>query len=379
MRCVAIDRRGKETMTEPMMEAPRTESPEDKTTNQLVSMWQELLGLESISPDQNYFDLGGDSSLAVRMFSQIEKEFGVKLPLAILFEAPTIAELAQVLSRESSSRWSALVAIQPAGSRLPFFCMHGAGGNVLNYRDLSKHLGLDQPFYGLQSLGLDGSCPAHTRVEDMAAEYIKEMRSVQPHGPYLVGGYCGGGTIAFEVAQQLQASGEPVALLALFDTMNWSQIPISTWNKISYGYQRLIFHTASFLSLDLDDKIQFFREKREVLRNRMPVWRGMLSAKFGNNSTSAKSQARLLGEIWRTNDLACWTYIPKPYPGRVTDFRPTKQYRIFSKPNLKWDALAQQGQEIVVLPVYPASMLLEPFVKRLAEALKASIDGAVRV
>lgn len=368
-------------MTKPLIESPtsRTASTEDDTTGQLTRMWQELLGVDSIGPDQNYFDLGGDSSLAVGLFAQIEKEFGVKLPLATLFESPTIRELAQVLSQESSSGWSALVAIQPNGSRPAFFCMHGAGGNVLNYRDLSRHLGPEQPFYGLQSLGLDGSCPPLTRVEDMASEYVKEIRRVQAHGPFFVGGYCGGGTIAFEVAQQLRAAGESVALVALFDTMNWSQIPITTWNKISYGYQRLIFHTASFLSLSWSEKTQFFHEKRDVLRNRIPVWRGMLSARFNRRLNSRKSQARLLGEIWQTNDLACWNYVPRLYPGKLTDFRPTKQYRIFNQPSLKWEALAQGGQDVIILPVYPASMLLEPFVKHLAEALKTSIDKAIEV
>ena len=141
--------------------------------------------------DQNYFDLGGDSVLAVQLFAQIEKVFNVKLPLATLFEAPTIEELARILRSEvSTSGWSPLVAIQPSGSRPPFFCIHGAGGNVLIYRELSQNLGSDQPFYGLQSQGLDGSCPPLTRIEDMAALYVKAIRRQQPHGPYFVGGYC---------------------------------------------------------------------------------------------------------------------------------------------------------------------------------------------
>ncbi len=197
----------------------RTSITEGDIRSQLTRIWQELLGLDSIALDQNYFDLGGDSALAVHLFTQIEKIFGVKLPLATLFEAPTIAELAQILSRETSpAGWSPLVAIQTAGSRPPFFCVHGAGGNVLIYRDLARRLGANQPFYGLQALGLDGSCQPLTRIEDMATLYLKQMREVQPHGPYFLGGYCSGGTIAFEIAQQILAQGERVALLAMFDT-----------------------------------------------------------------------------------------------------------------------------------------------------------------
>jgi thioesterase domain-containing protein len=187
-----------------------------------------------------------------------------------------------------------------------------------------------------------------------------------------------GGTIAFEVAQQLQAAGEPIALLALFDTMDWSKIPLpSIWSKADQLGQRLVFHAAGFLSLDFEGKTKFLREKLEALRNRIPVWRGMLLTRFGKFSPASMSESRLLGRIWQTNDAACVNYIPRPYPGLVTDFRPKKQYRIFNRPDAKWDQLAQAGQDIVVLPVYPAGMLVEPFVKSLAMALKKSIDGAI--
>src|SRR5271170_823800 len=126
---------------------PQHVETEDNTAEHLARIWQEILGLDSVGPDQNYFDLGGDSSLAVQMFAQIEKTFKIKLPLATLYEAPTIAELSKILRGETAaSGWSPLVAIQVAGSRPPFCCMHGAGGTVLMYRDLSQHLGDDQPF-----------------------------------------------------------------------------------------------------------------------------------------------------------------------------------------------------------------------------------------
>jgi phthiocerol/phenolphthiocerol synthesis type-I polyketide synthase E len=353
---------------------------EDDTSSQLTRIWQELLGVERVGLDQNYFDLGGDSVLAVRLFAQIEKVFKVKLPLATLFEAPTIHELAQVLRNEvPSSGWTPLVAIQPSGSRPPFFCIHGAGGNVLIYRELSQHLGPDQPFYGLQSQGLDGASPPLTRIEDMAALYLKAIRSQQPHGPYFIGGYCGGGLIAYEVAQRLEGAGEEVALLALLDTMNFSHIPpLSAWSRSYYSCERVGFHAANFLLLDFHGKFSFFREKIQVLRNRLPVWWGMILAKFEKKTGPPNSESRVLGNIWQANDLACQKYVPKPFPGIVTDFRPLKQYRAFDKPDTKWDQLALQGQTIVVLPVYPAGMLLEPFVKRLGAALRNAIDGAAR-
>jgi thioesterase domain-containing protein len=211
----------------------------------------------------------------------------------------------------------------------------------------------------------------------MAALYLKELRKAQPYGPYFLCGYCGGGTIAYEAAQQLHAIGERVALLAMFDTMNWSKIPITLWSKTAYAVQRLIFHGATFLSLGWKDKSKFLHEKAEVLRGRLPVWRGYLQSKFKKTSGDAQSISVALARIWQINDAACWEYLPKPFAGRVTDFRPSKQYRIFDKPELKWDALAQGGQDVVVLPVYPASMLIEPFVENLAAALEKSIDRAI--
>jgi phthiocerol/phenolphthiocerol synthesis type-I polyketide synthase E len=353
---------------------------QDATTRELVRIWQQLLGVGSVGIDQNYFDLGGDSVLAVHLFAEIEKVFKVKLPLATLFEAPTIQELAGILRSEApSTGWSPLVTIQNSGSRPPFFCVHGAGGNVLIYRELSENLGSDQPFYGLQSQGLDGSCPPLTRIEDMAALYVKAIRRQQPHGPYLLGGYCGGGLIAFEIAQQLGSDGEEVALLALLDTMNFSKIPpFSVWSRADYSCERVWFHAANFMRLDFKGKTSFFREKIQVLRNRLPVWWGMLLGKFEKNSKVSNSGSRILGNIWLANDLACQKYVPKPFAGVVTDFRPLKQYRAFDKPDTKWDRLALQGQTVVVLPVYPAGMLLEPFVKHLAVALRKAIDGAIR-
>jgi len=350
---------------------------QDDTERQLAEIWQKVLGVESVSVDQNFFDLGGDSSLAVRMFAEIEKVFRVKLPLATLYEAPTIGGLARAVRGESASGWSPLVTIQPEGSRPPLFCFHGAGGNVLIYRDLVRHLGADQPVYGLQAQGLDGSLPPLTTVEDMAALYVREIRRVQAQGPYFLGGYCGGGTLAYEAAQQLHAAGDRVALLALFDTMNWSKIPITLWSKSTYTCQRIVFHTASFLSLDVHGMSKFLQEKVEILRSRIPVWRGMLLAKLSPDPASLGSSALILGRIWQTNDAACWRYVPKPYSGTVTDFRPSTQYRIFDKPQLKWDQLAEGGQDVVVLPVYPASMLLEPFVEHLALALTQSMDRAL--
>ena len=194
-------------------------APRDGLELQLRQIWEQVLGVRPIGIRDNFFDLGGHSLLAVRLFAQVEKVTGKRLPVAALFHAPTIEQQARLMSRQEwSAQWKSLVAIQPAGSKPPFFCVHAHDGGVLFWRDLARHLGSDQPFYALQAQGLDGRQPPHDRIDEMAAHYIKEIRALQPEGPYFIGGHCIGGLIAFEMAQQLHAQGERMGLLALFDS-----------------------------------------------------------------------------------------------------------------------------------------------------------------
>jgi non-ribosomal peptide synthetase component F/thioesterase domain-containing protein len=348
--------------------------PQNDTERQLKQIWGELLGIRSIGVHQNYFELGGNSILAVRLFHQIENVFKVKLPLSTLLEAPTIRQFARILQNDGSGpTWSPVVPIQPCGSRPPFFCVHAAGGNVLLYRALSRHLGESQPFYGLQFPGLDGERPLLARIEDMATLYVQEIRAIQPRGPYYLGGYCLGGTIALEMAQQLTRKGEEVALLALFDTLNWSKIArYSIWSKTYHQGERLLFHARNFTILTFKDKIKFFQEKLTILRSRSNIWRGELSRRLSEN----KSESSLLAQIWDITDRAAVKYVAKPFPGRITDFRPVKQYSKYLGPGIYWDELARGGYDIITLPVFPAGMLLEPFVETLAAELRIAMDRA---
>ncbi|MHB8499327.1 MAG: condensation domain-containing protein [Candidatus Acidiferrales bacterium] len=354
--------------------------PPAEIEKQLVKIWEQVLGVQPIGLHQNYFELGGNASLAERMLSEVEKVFHAKLPPTSLLDAQTIQEFAELLHvRDSSPQWSSLVAIQREGSRPPFFCIHGAGGNVLIYRELSLRLGHDQPFYGLQAQGLDGELPPLVTIEEMAALYIKEIRRIQPRGPYYLGGYRTGGTIALEMAQQLKALGEETALLALFDTMNWSRVlPASIWRKTYHVAQKVGFYGMNFFLPDFQGKVKFFIEQFRVLRSRSYVWRGVLLGRLRKMQRENSGKFVALARIWEANDRAILTYIQRAYPGEITDFRPMVQYARYSSPELKWGQLARGGQEIISLPVYPAGMLLEPFVKHLADALRGAIDRAIQ-
>ena len=195
---------------------------------QLTALWQQVLEVQEIGVHDNFFDLGGNSLKAAQLFFQLETVFGKQLPLATLFQAPTIAGLADVLTRANwTPPWQSLVAIQPSGSATPIFMVPGVGGNVLVFAKLAKLMGSEQPIYGLQARGLDGNEPPFTSVPEMAAHYVHAIRQVQPEGPYLMAGVCTGGLIVYEMAQQLATEGNTATIFML-----------DTWHPETYARHR---------------------------------------------------------------------------------------------------------------------------------------------
>ncbi|HEX2229413.1 MAG TPA: amino acid adenylation domain-containing protein, partial [Candidatus Binatia bacterium] len=179
---------------------------------QLAGLWEEILSVKPIGIRDNFFDVGGDSLLGVRLMLQIEKLFGKSLPLGVLYEAPTVGLLSKRIAEDSKVKeWSSLVPLRPDGLKPPFFWIHGEDSDAF----LPRYLGPDQPIYGLRHQGEDGWPARYTTVKQMAAHYLSEIRSVQPLGPYHLGGYCFGGLVAFEIAQILRKQGQSVSLLAL--------------------------------------------------------------------------------------------------------------------------------------------------------------------
>ncbi|MET0698652.1 MAG: amino acid adenylation domain-containing protein [Mycobacterium sp.] len=202
------------------------------TERSLLAIWSRVLGKAGIGINDDFFDLGGQSLLAVRIFDEIHRNLGVDLALAVLFETPTIASLGTHIdglrSSPSTPEWTTVVPVQPSGWRRPIFCVSGVGGNPMSFVGLAAALGDQQPFYGLQHRGADGKLPPHNSIRAMAEEFVHDIRRVQPTGPYVLGGYSAGGLAAYEMARLLTDSGERVDLLVLFDTVNpglrnWSQ------------------------------------------------------------------------------------------------------------------------------------------------------------
>ncbi|MBG1259151.1 amino acid adenylation domain-containing protein [Nostoc commune] len=347
-------------------------APRDSLELQLTKIWEKVLSIQPIGIRDNFFSLGGHSLLAVRLFAQIEKALKKNLPLAILFQAPTIEKLATILSQsELSKSWSYLVPIQPLGSKPPLFIAHGLGGHGLSFVDLVSYLGSEQPVYGLQARGLDGKFAPLTRLEDMATNYICEIRTFQPKGPYFLAGHSFGGLLALEIAQQLYAQGEEVALLALFDSGG-------LYSPISFG---------NWLSVHLTNLSQIeFKEKLDYIWNRVSWHIKWMIPKpirkiytYLNHIDSSSQSLRHLS-VLEANLQASKHYVMRPFPGIVTLFRASlKSPSGYSDPQAGWGKLALGGVEIHDVPGDHTTLLKEPNLQVLAEKLKACLNKAQSV
>jgi amino acid adenylation domain-containing protein len=346
-------------------------APRNMLESLITKSWEKLLSIKPIGIRDNFFDLGGNSLLGVRLFAQVEKMCGKKLPLATLFQAPTVEQLVSLLSDENwSTSLSSLVAIQPGGSKVPLFCLHLVAGHVLFYRDLAHHLGSDQPVYAFQPQHSDGSQPHHTTIEQMASHYIREMCALQPEGPYYLAGSSSGGLIAFEMAQQLHSQGQEVGLLALFDTYApGSSEPSPDAGSLRYQIyrilQRINLQIGSLLLLDAKGKVKYVREKSIL------AWR-----RLKGSIKRIDNGFKVLAEQHERDVLKAFEeYVPQPYPGRVTLFRASRQPAGYNNAyDLGWGELAGGGLEINEVPGEHGSIVVEPRVGTLAQKLKRCIE-----
>ncbi|MBL9213335.1 MAG: amino acid adenylation domain-containing protein [Opitutaceae bacterium] len=349
--------------------------PETATQQTLVRIWTGILAVERIGIRDSFFDLGGQSLLAVTIFNRIERELGRKLPLSTLFRAPTIEQLAAVLDGHETGGpdWGSLVPIKPAGREGPLFLVHGAGGNVLLYRALATHLAADRPLYGLQSRGLDGRTAPLTTIEAMAAAYLAEIRRVQPHGPYHLGGYCLGGTIAYEMAQQLRQAGEEVGLVALLDTYNFSRaLKPGTLGLIA---EKAKFHLLNLARLSPRNMWRYLAEKSRLARDGELASILRLQPKVDAAAGVARATSGAEAYVQAVNDHAADTYLAQPYGGRLTLIKPHVNYKFYPDPELGWGDLALGGLDIVELPVNPHAMLVEPYARQLAHELERRMSA----
>lgn len=346
-------------------------APRDTLELKLVKIWEQILKIQPVSVKDDFFELGGHSLLAVGLMNQIQQQFGQSLPLATLFQSRTIEQLASLLRQNiSSSSCSPLVAIQSNVSQQPLFCVHGIGGNVLNYFDLARCLEPNRSFYGLQAKGLDGQQQPYTRIEDMAAYYIDAIRAVQPQGPYLLSGWSMGGIVAFEMAIQLQKKGHEIEQLFLLDswTPNYIQMRSGNFNNtllLKYFLQDLESYVGKSLTVSYDSIAPLATEEQinHVLKQ----------AKISEIVTSdlKSPQIRPLIEVFQANLQALQNYIPQIGSTRITLFRASEiLFGNLDDSTLGWSELTTQSIDVCIVPGNHYTMLTQPYVQDLSEKLK---------
>ena len=357
------------------------------TEEKLVQIWEDLLKVKPIGVTDNFFELGGHSLLAVHLFSRIKRDFGVNLPLATLFQKTTIEQLTEAIQQKSDApTWSSLIAIEPQGNHPPFFCIHGVTGDILWFRDLAHALAPDYPFYGLQARGLDGIQQPFSQVESMAAHYVTEMRRLQPKGPYFLGGASFGGSVAYEIAQQLLQQGEEVALLAIFDqpppnvTVHVENRTIKSklirgmkvarnfpgWfgEFLKLGPERILMRVRR--------KIKLAQKIREYSKTENPELFDATDFIDFAGELSPHRQQLIMSHYQAMKD-----YVPQSYRGRVTLFR-AKARPLMSThdPEAAWKELNPGGLVVINVPGTHEGMFKVPHVNYLAGQLKKLIDQA---
>jgi thioesterase domain-containing protein len=312
--------------------------------------------------------LGGHSLIAVKLLGEIDRVWHQKLPLATFIAAPTISQFANILRQEQgSTTWSSLVPIESLGSKTPLFCIHPVGGNVLEYYPLAHQLGLEQPIYGIQSAGLDGIQAPLTQIEVMAANYINEIQTVQPDGPYLLVGYSFGGLIAFEIAHQLESRGEKVNLLALLDTESPSLLNVRPSLLTTSG-----IHLRNFKQLNLPEKIKYIKDRivfRLLYQNRENSQKDFM---LDNWDTDLPPE---YVKVLEANFQAGEDYSGKFYPGKITLFRSSIQPITQALyPDLGWGDIASVV-EVYDVQGHHSDLLKEPYIQALAQQLQLCIDS----
>lgn len=354
-----------------------TAKAETEMQKTFVNIWENLLGISGIGIDDNFFELGGHSILAAQMLADFEKATGKKIPLAEMFTSQTIRQLAKIVESDNRElKWSPLVEIKKGDTSLPpLFLVHGAEGNILLYRDLAKRLNSNRSVFGIQARGLNGEDHIHHSIEEMAADYIKAIKTVQPKGPYHIGGYCMGGSVAYEMALQLSKKGESVANVFLLETYNACLLDHEALKKtrIKEKIENIKFHFENVKSLSGKEKVTFIQRKAETALKRTSARISRITSSMGlSDEKEIKSHITLtLRDI---NDQAQMRYQPEGYKGKVVLLRPKVSFTTESDPKFGWGDFVKGELKIYNLDVAPRGMLAEPFVKQTSSIIESEIN-----
>ena len=363
-------------------------APRDAFEQTIADIWQKFLGIEQVGIHDDFFDLGGDSLIAVKLITELREIVQVELsPHNLLLEAPTIDRLAESI-RQIQANDIAIQASKPtlpfslveiqAGNKLkqPLFLVHTAGGHVYIYRDLAHCLGPERPVYGLQQAKLAENVDSMNlnRVEEMAAHYIKVLRFRQPEGPYCLGGASFGGTVAFEMAQQLHAMGEKVALLTLMDTVSDGQNIFQFEDNAAILAYLLNVGEGVAVSADELRQLSYQEQLKYFLAQH-----GNIADQLPSNVALERTIDQMV-HLVKLNLQAMSGYKPQTYSGRIIFFRAGEQDAFNASHSERgWDDLAVEGIEVYEVPGNHITMTSLPHVKVIADKLKTYLENVDNV
>lgn len=356
--------------------------PRNALEAEMIALWEALLSVAPVGATDDFFTLGGHSLLAARLFAEIERRYGVRLPVASMYREATPAHIAKLIGRHKGySDWYSLIVIQMHGTRPPFYCVHDIDGCVGDYRVWAKYLGPDQPFFGLGARGF-GNEPPFDSIPTMAAHYVDEVLSIQPDGPYFIGGYGFGGIVAFEMAQQLWAHGHADVLPILINTeapgVNYRRAPV-TWRSLS-GFAANLPHWArDAAQVGAPDVLANLRRKLAPPAEIADV--GAIP-RFDHETSDVNQYKDLISGA---HLHALRMYAPRIFPGTIVMLR-TQRQPLWSSfaPDLGWGHLARGGVVTRSVPGSMTTILSRPDYAQRVSAALADIfarfrDGALRV
>jgi thioesterase domain-containing protein len=320
---------------------------------QLMRIWDDLIDFREIGRDDNFFELGGHSLLVPRLTDRVQRDFGVSLPIAAVFQAPTVRQLAEVIREQGPKQVvRCVVAIRESGDRPPLFMIHGLGGEIGYFYNLAEYLDPQQPVYGVQS-----PPEPFDRIEPMAAHYVKEIRSRYPCGPFFLAGYCVGGCVAYEMARQLVASGDSVPFLVLVDS-------------VMPGPQSLRRRLKRFSARPVRDMLEIVGAKISEAASRFTKPRVEPTAR----AMTLYGVPQAFQAVARRHFDAQRAYAPGPYPGDMWLFRSTDN--AFDD-DLGWGPLVRGRLEVRNVPGAHSDVLKEPNLRETARQLKSVLDTTV--
>ena len=366
------------------VEAPQQEKeyiePKTETEKRLAAIWSEVLKIKQIGTDEDFFEIGGHSMVAVTLMVKIEKELGTRLPLAVLFDHSNIHDMAKLLDQKSERvSWGSLVPIRSKGTKKPLYLVHGAGLNLLLYTTIVAGLDPDQPVFGLQAKGLDGEDEPLYTIEDIAAYYNEEILKIDKSGSYALAGFSMGGQLAYEMAKQLVEAGHIVSFLGVFDTVSENvsdrHIPFAERYKLRTirFYNQVSWTIGTFLKRPLDQKFAFVKMKWNSLKQK--ITKDDYKIKPEGASLGKQSELpKYLHKVHRANYIALDRYILPPYPGKLTLFRAMHQTFYIADPIKYGWAEYVKEMEILDIPGEHSTIFAPPNNVLFAKALQKCLD-----